>query len=287
MDQLGRRTLRRAAPADDGRLPGRQRRPGRGRGRPAARRPQRGQGAHGAGPGGRARPPASRAPRAPVLADGAHNPHGVQALIASLNAVERPAPRVLLLTMMRDKDADQMLRLLLPLADAVVCTQASEPRSLTAGEVAAHVRVVGGPRRCSRDRGPPVGVCYGTAPGRRGGVGAHHRLALSARGPSRRARREGDSRWLMAALQAPVSAGSTATDRRPSSRRPERSTSGGGGGTPNGRGTPKPRRARAAGRPLWKRILLALIVVLAVAAVSFLIGYLIGLKLAIVSFALF
>ena len=69
----------------------------------------------------------------------------------------------------------------------------------------------------------------------------------------------------------------------PTTGRPARTTSGGSGSAPNGRGTPKPRRARA-GRPLWQRILLALIVVLAVAAVSFLIGYLIGLKLAIVSF---
>ena len=93
--------------------------------------------------------------RAPlVLADGAHNPHGVEALVGSLSAVERPAPRVLLLTMMRDKDVGQMLRLLLPLADAVVCTRASEPRSLTAGEVAARVREVGGPQEVAETADP-------------------------------------------------------------------------------------------------------------------------------------
>jgi dihydrofolate synthase/folylpolyglutamate synthase len=85
--------------------------------------------------------------RAPVvLADGAHNPHGVEALAASLVAIARPSPRVLLLAMMRDKAFRQMLERLLPLADAVVCTQATESRSLTAGELAVHVREVGGPQ---------------------------------------------------------------------------------------------------------------------------------------------
>jgi hypothetical protein len=57
--------------------------------------------------------------------------------------------------------------------------------------------------------------------------------------------------------------------------------SGGGGDKPDGPGARRPRRARAR-RPWWQRLLLALVVVLAVAAVSFLIGYLIGLKLAVV-----
>jgi dihydrofolate synthase / folylpolyglutamate synthase len=83
--------------------------------------------------------------RAPlVLADGAHNPHGVAALIASLSAVVRPSPRVLLLAVMRDKAFRQMLQRLLPLADVVVCTQAAESRSLTVGELGACVRGLGG-----------------------------------------------------------------------------------------------------------------------------------------------
>jgi dihydrofolate synthase/folylpolyglutamate synthase len=82
--------------------------------------------------------------RAPlVLADGAHNPHGVSALAASLTAVARPAPRVLVLAVMRDKAVDSMLRQLIPLADHVVCTQASEPRSLSAAELATHARACG------------------------------------------------------------------------------------------------------------------------------------------------
>ena len=93
--------------------------------------------------------------RAPtVLADGAHNPHGVGALAASLGPIARPAPRVLLLAVMRDKAFGQMLETLLPLADAVVCTQASEPRSLTAAELAAAVRKVGGPRAVTETPDP-------------------------------------------------------------------------------------------------------------------------------------
>jgi dihydrofolate synthase / folylpolyglutamate synthase len=85
--------------------------------------------------------------RAPtVLVDGAHNPHGVRALAASLSAVSPPSPRVLLLAVMRDKAYPEMLNELLPLADTVVCTQAAEPRSLTAAELARHVREAGGPQ---------------------------------------------------------------------------------------------------------------------------------------------
>jgi hypothetical protein len=67
------------------------------------------------------------------------------------------------------------------------------------------------------------------------------------------------------------------------SRRPKRAAEPSGGGKSKSGRRSRP-RVRAA-RPLWQRILRALLVVLAVAAVSFLIGYLIGLKLAIVAFA--
>jgi dihydrofolate synthase/folylpolyglutamate synthase len=75
-----------------------------------------------------------------VLADGAHNPAGVRVLTQSLAAVELPRPVVGVLAVMRDKDYAAMLRLLLPLLDQVVCTQASEPRSLTAADLATAAR---------------------------------------------------------------------------------------------------------------------------------------------------
>lgn len=74
-----------------------------------------------------------------VLADGAHNPDGVRVLAQSLAAVRVPRPAVGVLAVMRDKDYASMLAGLLPLLDRVVCTQASEPRSLTATALAAAV----------------------------------------------------------------------------------------------------------------------------------------------------
>jgi dihydrofolate synthase/folylpolyglutamate synthase len=75
-----------------------------------------------------------------VLADGAHNPDGVRVLAQSLAAVDVPRPCVGVLAIMRDKDYPTMLQRFLPLLDRVVCTQASEPRSLPAGELAAALR---------------------------------------------------------------------------------------------------------------------------------------------------
>jgi len=75
-----------------------------------------------------------------VLADGAHNPDGVRVLVQSLAAVDVPRPTVGVLAIMRDKGYDEMLERFIPLLDAVVCTQASEPRSLTAEELAAALR---------------------------------------------------------------------------------------------------------------------------------------------------
>ncbi len=75
-----------------------------------------------------------------VLADGAHNPDGVRVLAQSLAAVAVPRPTVGVLAIMRDKDYGEMLERFLPLLDAAVCTQASEPRSLTAEELAAALR---------------------------------------------------------------------------------------------------------------------------------------------------
>ena len=79
-----------------------------------------------------------------VLADGAHNPDGVRVLAQSLAAVRLPRPTVGVLAIMRDKDYRAMLTGLLPLLDHAVCTQASEPRSLTAAELAAAAAAVAG-----------------------------------------------------------------------------------------------------------------------------------------------
>ena len=75
-----------------------------------------------------------------ILADGAHNPHGMAALVACLRQLDPPRPRVAVLAMLRDKAVDEMLALVLPLVEQVICTEASEPRSLRAAELAARIR---------------------------------------------------------------------------------------------------------------------------------------------------
>jgi dihydrofolate synthase/folylpolyglutamate synthase len=65
-----------------------------------------------------------------LLVDGAHNPDGVAMLATSLAALAPPAPRVLVVAIMRDKGVDAMLDRFVDLGDTLVCTQASQPRSL-------------------------------------------------------------------------------------------------------------------------------------------------------------
>jgi dihydrofolate synthase/folylpolyglutamate synthase len=64
--------------------------------------------------------------------DGAHNPSGTEALVASLDDVlgER-RPRVAVIGVLDDKDAAAMLRALLPQFDQVVFTRSANPRSLS------------------------------------------------------------------------------------------------------------------------------------------------------------
>jgi hypothetical protein len=48
---------------------------------------------------------------------------------------------------------------------------------------------------------------------------------------------------------------------------------------------PAPKKVRTR-RPVWQRLIFAVLLVLAVGALSFLVGYLVGLKLALVTFTL-
>ena len=91
-----------------------------------------------------------------MLVDGAHNPEGVRALAASLDHVQRPSPRIGVVAIMREKAAAEMLAGLLPLVDAVIYTQATNERSLSAAELGA----VGGrvaAETCARP--PAAEVC--------------------------------------------------------------------------------------------------------------------------------
>ncbi len=82
-----------------------------------------------------------------TVADGAHNPDGMRALVRSVAALRPPRPRIGVLAIMRDKGYEEMLETLVPLLDGFVCAQASEPRSLRASELAVAVAVAAAPDR--------------------------------------------------------------------------------------------------------------------------------------------
>jgi dihydrofolate synthase/folylpolyglutamate synthase len=73
-----------------------------------------------------------------VLLDAAHNADGARALATYLKRwhPERPA---LVISVMRDKDVDDILELLLPATSHVVATQAPSPRAMPAAELARRV----------------------------------------------------------------------------------------------------------------------------------------------------
>jgi dihydrofolate synthase / folylpolyglutamate synthase len=70
-----------------------------------------------------------------VLLDCAHNVEGAQALAAALPTLAEGRPIALVLAIVRDKDADGILRALGPVVSAVIATQSSNPRSLPAAEL--------------------------------------------------------------------------------------------------------------------------------------------------------
>ena len=73
-----------------------------------------------------------------VLIDAAHNPDGALALAAYLREChpEKPA---LVISVMRDKDVDQILAALLPVTSPVIATRAPSPRAFPEGELARHI----------------------------------------------------------------------------------------------------------------------------------------------------
>jgi dihydrofolate synthase/folylpolyglutamate synthase len=73
-----------------------------------------------------------------VLLDAAHNPEGARALRAYLVRWHPEQPS-LLVGIMRDKDADAILRELLPVTSSVITTAADTHRAMPADELAAHV----------------------------------------------------------------------------------------------------------------------------------------------------
>ena len=80
----------------------------------------------------------------PFLLDGSHNAHGMRATADSLRVLFPGEKFVFLVSIMADKDADEMLRLLLPLAKGFVTVTAPSPRAIPAAELAARIEALGG-----------------------------------------------------------------------------------------------------------------------------------------------
>lgn len=80
----------------------------------------------------------------PFLLDGSHNAHGMRATADSLQALFPGDKFVFLVSIMADKDVDEMLRLLLPLAKGFVTVTAPSPRAIPAAELAARIEALGG-----------------------------------------------------------------------------------------------------------------------------------------------
>ncbi len=81
-----------------------------------------------------------------TLYDGAHNPAGAGALVATLGEVlEGRAPVVLVLSVLEDKDLAGMLEILLPVADHTVLTRCSNPRALSPEILESLSAKLGGP----------------------------------------------------------------------------------------------------------------------------------------------
>ena len=97
-----------------------------------------------------------------VLLDAAHNPEGARALRDYLAAwhPERPA---LVIGIMRDKDADAILRELLSVTSSVITTAASTARAMPAGDLASRVRAVDATRTVVAIDDPGAAIDTATA----------------------------------------------------------------------------------------------------------------------------
>ena len=74
-----------------------------------------------------------------VILDGAHNTHGMRSLIESVDTYFMDLPRVVILGILKDKEAYLMAKLASQGAQAVICTAPPTPRALTPAELMAYI----------------------------------------------------------------------------------------------------------------------------------------------------
>lgn len=78
-----------------------------------------------------------------ILRDGAHNAHGMAATVESLRALFPGKKLTILMGVMADKDVEDMLKLLAPIAGQVFTVRPESPRAMPAEELAALVNRYG------------------------------------------------------------------------------------------------------------------------------------------------
>ncbi len=74
--------------------------------------------------------------------DGSHNPPGMVETMRSLEQILKRRRLIAVVSILRDKDAEEMLRSLAPHCDIIFATENSSPRSLSADELAAIISAV-------------------------------------------------------------------------------------------------------------------------------------------------
>jgi dihydrofolate synthase / folylpolyglutamate synthase len=80
-----------------------------------------------------------------TLLDGAHNPDGIAALVESVAELARDRRVVAVVSILDDKDAAGMLRMLLPVSHAIVFTSSQNPRALPPPTLASLAGQLDGP----------------------------------------------------------------------------------------------------------------------------------------------
>jgi len=80
-----------------------------------------------------------------TVLDGAHNPAGIAALAESLPQLTAGRRLVLVVSILDDKDAAEMLRALLPQAEHAIFTRNHSPRALSPATLASLCEQLGGP----------------------------------------------------------------------------------------------------------------------------------------------
>lgn len=99
--------------------------------------------------------------------DGSHNPQGMAETVVSLQPILERRRLIAVVSVLRDKDAREIMRSLVPACDIIFATQSSSPRALASDELAAIVAKLG--------KGPEVFI----DPDPRSAMVSAYRLATS------------------------------------------------------------------------------------------------------------